>query len=328
MSLNLSNIKAAEKRLLGVVVKTPLMTNHYLNNRLNAKIYFKLENCQHIGAFKFRGAYNRLVQLNEDKKKSGVVAFSSGNHAQGIALAANILGLQATIVMPADAPKLKLDGTLRLGAKVVEYDRNRESREEIAENIAHETGATLVPAFEDFDVMAGQGTAGLEIVEQLESRNENLDIFLSPCGGGGLLAGTSTAIKGCLPSVIIYGVEQEQYDDHARSKLASRRIKIPGNTPTMCDALMATTPGELTWSVNQKTVDDFLVVSEDSVAFAVAFAFRHLKQVIEPGGAVGLAALLDKSINISGKTVAVILSGGNIDDETFNYCQSKYPDPE
>ena len=328
MSLNLSNIKAAEKRLLGVVVKTPLMTNHYLNNRLNAKIYFKLENCQHIGAFKFRGAYNRLVQLNEDKKKYGVVAFSSGNHAQGIALAANILGLQATIVMPADAPKLKLDGTLRLGAKVVEYDRNRESREEIAENIAHETGATLVPAFEDFDVMAGQGTAGLEIVEQLKSRNENLDIFLSPCGGGGLLAGTSTAIKGCLPSVIIYGVEQEQYDDHARSKLASRRIKIPGNTPTMCDALMATTPGELTWSVNQKTVDDFLVVSEDSVAFAVAFAFRHLKQVIEPGGAVGLAALLDKSINISGKTVAVILSGGNIDDETFNYCQSKYPDPE
>ena len=304
------------------------MTNHYLNNRLNAKIYFKLENCQHIGAFKFRGAYNRLVQLNEDKKKYGVVAFSSGNHAQGIALAANILGLQATIVMPTDAPKLKLDGTLRLGAKVVEYDRNRESREEIAENIAHETGATLVPAFEDFDVMAGQGTAGLEIVEQLKSRNENLDIFLSPCGGGGLLAGTSTAIKGCLPSVIIYGVEQEQYDDHARSKLASRRIKIPGNTPTMCDALMATTPGELTWSVNQKTVDDFLVVSEDSVAFAVAFAFRHLKQVIEPGGAVGLAALLDKSINISGKTVAVILSGGNIDDETFNYCQSKYPDPE
>lgn len=328
MPLNLSNIKAAEKRLLGVVVKTPLMTNHYLNNRLNAKIYFKLENCQHIGAFKFRGAYNRLVQLNEDKKKYGVVAFSSGNHAQGIALAANILGLQATIVMPADAPKLKLDGTLRLGAKVVEYDRNRESREEIAENIAHETGATLVPAFEDFDVMAGQGTAGLEIVEQLKSRNENLDIFLSPCGGGGLLAGTSTAIKGCLPSVIIYGVEQEQYDDHARSKLASRRIKIPGNTPTMCDALMATTPGELTWSVNQKTVDDFLVVSEDSVAFAVAFAFRHLKQVIEPGGAVGLAALLDKSINISGKTVAVILSGGNIDDEIFNYCQSKYPDPE
>ena len=328
MSLNLSNIKAAEKRLLGVVVKTPLMTNHYLNNRLNAKIYFKLENCQHIGAFKFRGAYNRLVQLNKDKKKYGVVAFSSGNHAQGIALAANILGLQATIVMPTDAPKLKLDGTLRLGAKVVEYDRNRESREEIAENIAHETGATLVPAFEDFDVMAGQGTVGLEIVEQLKSRNENLDIFLSPCGGGGLLAGTSIAIKGCLPSVIIYGVEQEQYDDHARSKLASRRIKIPGNTPTMCDALMATTPGELTWSVNQKTVDDFLVVSEDSVAFAVAFAFRHLKQVIEPGGAVGLAALLDKSINISGKTVAVILSGGNIDDETFTYCQSKYPDPE
>ena len=328
MSLTLNKIKAAKKRLLGVTVKTPLLTNHFLNNRLNAKIYFKLENCQHIGAFKFRGAYNRLVQLDEDERERGVVAFSSGNHAQGIALAANMLGVRATIVMPTDAPKLKLDGTLRLGARVVEYDRIRESREEIAESIAHETGATLVPAFEDLHVMAGQGTAGLEIVEQLESRNENLDIFLSPCGGGGLLAGTSTAIKGCLPSVLIYGVEQEQYDDHARSKLARRRIKIAGDTPTMCDSLMATIPGEMTWSVNQETVDDFLVVSEDSVAFAVSFAFRHLKQVIEPGGAVGLAALLDKSIKISGKTVAVILSGGNIDSETFNYCQSKYPDPE
>mgnify|MGYP001307536970 FL=1 len=328
MSLTLSSIKAAEKRLSGVAVNTPLVTNHYMNDRLNAKVYFKLENCQHIGAFKFRGAYNRLTQLDHAQRKLGVVAFSSGNHAQGIALAANMLGMQATIVMPKDAPQLKLEGTLRLGAKVVEYDRKQESREEIAGNIADETGATLVPAFEDFDVMAGQGTAGLEIVKQLNSKREELDTFLSPCGGGGLLAGTSTAIRGSLPSVRIYGVEQEQYDDHARSKVAGRRVQIEVNTPTMCDALMATIPGEMTWSVNCETVDDFLVVSEDSVAFAVAFAFRHLKLVLEPGGAVGLAALLDKRIDISGKTVAVILSGGNIDNETFNYCQSKYPNPE
>ena len=328
MSLTLSKIKAAEKRLSGVAVNTPLVTNHYMNNRLNATVYFKLENCQHIGAFKFRGAYNRLAQLDGAQRKLGVVAFSSGNHAQGIALAANMLGMQATIVMPNDAPKLKLEGTLRLGAKVVEYDRKQESREEIAGNIADETGATLVPAFEDFDVMAGQGTAGLEIVKQLNSKSEQLDTFLSPCGGGGLLAGTSTAIRGSLPSVRIYGVEQEQYDDHARSKVAGRRVQIEVNTPTMCDALMATIPGEMTWSVNRETVDDFLVVSEDSVAFAVAFAFRHLKLVLEPGGAVGLAALLDKRIDISGETVAVILSGGNIDNETFDYCQSKYPNPE
>ena len=328
MSLTLSKIKAAGKRLSGVAVNTPLVTNRYMNNRLNAKVYFKLENCQHIGAFKFRGAYNRLAQLDHAQRKLGVVAFSSGNHAQGIALAANMLGMQATIVMPNDAPQLKLEGTLRLGATVVEYDRNQESREEIAGNIADETGATLVPAFEDFDVMAGQGTAGLEIVKQLNLKREELDTFLSPCGGGGLLAGTSIAIKGTLPSVRIYGVEQEQYDDHARSKVAGHRVQINGNTPTMCDALMATIPGEMTWSVNRETVDDFLVVSEDSVAFAVAFAFRYLKLVVEPGGAVGLAALLDKKIDISGKTVAVILSGGNIDNETFNYCQSKYPNPE
>ena len=328
MSLTLSKIKAAEKRLSGVAVNTPLVTNRYMNNRLNANVYFKLENCQHIGAFKFRGAYNRLAQLDHAQRKLGVVAFSSGNHAQGIALAANMLGMQATIVMPNDAPQLKLEGTLRLGATVVEYDRNQESREEIAGNIADETGATLVPAFEDFDVMAGQGTAGLEIVKQLNLKREELDTFLSPCGGGGLLAGTSIAIKGTLPSVRIYGVEQEQYDDHARSKVAGHRVQINGNTPTMCDALMATIPGEMTWSVNRETVDDFLVVSEDSVAFAVAFAFRYLKLVVEPGGAVGLAALLDKKIDISGKTAAVILSGGNIDNETFNYCQSKYPNPE
>jgi len=328
MSLTLSKIKAAEKRLSGVAVNTPLVTNRYMNNRLNANVYFKLENCQHIGAFKFRGAYNRLAQLDQAQRKLGVVAFSSGNHAQGIALAANMLGMQATIVMPNDAPQLKLEGTLRLGATVVEYDRNQESREEIAGNIADETGATLVPAFEDFDVMAGQGTAGLEIVKQLNLKREELDTFLSPCGGGGLLAGTSIAIKGTLPSVRIYGVEQEQYDDHARSKVAGHRVQINGNTPTMCDALMATIPGEMTWSVNRETVDDFLVVSEDSVAFAVAFAFRYLKLVVEPGGAVGLAALLDKKIDISGKTAAVILSGGNIDNETFNYCQSKYPNPE
>lgn len=328
MSLTLSHIRSAAERLSGISVNTPLLENYYVNNRFNANVYFKLENCQHIGAFKFRGAYNRLCQLDSSQKKRGVVAFSSGNHAQGIALAAKKLGMSATIVMPSDAPRLKLEGTLRLGAKVIEYDRATESRERIAEDIAKETGATLVPAFEDFDVMAGQGTVGLEIVDQLNAIQQKLDTFLSPCGGGGLLAGTSTAITNLLPTVRIFGVEQERYDDHALSKAAGHRVQISGEVPTMCDSLMASTPGEMTWSVNSKTVDDFLVVSEDSIAFAVAFAFRHLKLVIEPGGAVGLAALLERKIDISGKNVAIVLSGGNIDPNTFDYCQNKFPNPE
>ena len=325
MTVTIETIEAAARRLQGVVIETPLLINRYLNDKLNAKVFIKPECLQHIGAFKFRGAYNRLSQLSDEQRKLGCVAFSSGNHAQGIALAAKLLEMQATIVMPSDAPQLKLDGTECLGATVRQYDRATESREDIAAQIAVHTGATLVPAFDDWDIMSGQGTVGLELVNQLKQQGLTSDAVLTPCGGGGLLAGTSTAVKALAPTTAVYGVEQENFDDHFLSKQAGKRVKIAGDMPTMCDALMATTPGELTWSINSKTVDEFLVVDEEEVMMAIAYAFRYLKLVVEPGGSVALAALLSGKLDITGKTVCIVLSGGNIDKETLNRCIEKYP---
>ena len=325
MTVTIETIEAAARRLQGVVIETPLLINRYLNDKLNAKVFIKPECLQHIGAFKFRGAYNRLSQLSDEQRKLGGGAFSSGNHAQGIALAAKLLEMQATIVMPSDAPQLKLDGTECLGATVRQYDRATESREDIAAQIAAYTGATLVPAFDDWDIMSGQGTVGLELVNQLKQQGLTSDAVLTPCGGGGLLAGTSTAVKALAPTTAVYGVEQENFDDHFLSKQAGKRVKIAGDMPTMCDALMATTPGELTWSINSKTVDEFLVVDEEEVMMAIAYAFRYLKLVVEPGGSVALAALLSGKLDITGKTVCIVLSGGNIDKETLNRCIEKYP---
>ena len=325
MTVTIETIEAAARRLQGVVIETPLLINRYLNDKLNAKVFIKPECLQHIGAFKFRGAYNRLSQLSDELRKLGCVAFSSGYHAQGIALAAKLLEMQATIVMPSDAPQLKLDGTECLGATVRQYDRATESREDIAAQIAAYTGATLVPAFDDWDIMSGQGTVGLELVNQLKQQGLTSDAVLTPCGGGGLLAGTSTAVKALAPTTAVYGVEQENFDDHFLSKQAGKRVKIAGDMPTMCDALMATTPGELTWSINSKTVDEFLVVDEEEVMMAIAYAFRYLKLVVEPGGSVALAALLSGKLDITGKTVCIVLSGGNIDKETLNRCIEKYP---
>ena len=261
--------------------------------------------------------------MSDEQRKLGCVAFSSGNHAQGIALAAKLLEMQATIVMPSDAPQLKLDGTECLGATVRQYDRATESREDIAAQIAVHTGATLVPAFDDWDIMSGQGTVGLELVNQLKQQGLTPDAVLTPCGGGGLLAGTSTAVNALAPTTAVYGVEQENFDDHFLSKQAGKRVKIAGDMPTMCDALRATTPGELTWSINSKTVDEFLVVDEEEVMMAIAYAFRYLKLVVEPGGSVALAALLSGKLDITGKTVCIVLSGGNIDKETLNRCIEK-----
>ena len=327
MSVGISNIRRAATRLRGVAVKTPILQNRYLNEQVGATVYMKLESLQHIGAFKFRGAYNRLCQLDESQRALGVVAFSSGNHAQGIALAAKLLGIKASIVMPTDAPILKLEGTERLGATILPYDRATESREDIAANIAASTGATLVPAFEDLDVIAGQGTCGLEIMEQLAALDMVADHVLTPCGGGGWLAGTSTAVKAISAATKVYGVEQENYDDHLLSKRTGERVKVDGTMPTMCDALMATTPGEITWSINSKTVDDFLVVSEDNIAHAISYAFRYLKLIVEPGGVVALAALLANKLEVKDKTVAIVLSGGNIDRNTFLRCLEQHPSP-
>lgn len=327
MTVNLEDIKKAAERLNGVAIKTPLHSSAILNERLNAEVFIKPECLQHIGAFKFRGAFNRLSQLNKEQRSKGAVAFSSGNHAQGIAYAARLLNMDATIVMPADAPAIKKEGTERLGAKIRLYDRASESREEIAAEISSNTGATLVPAFDDVDVIAGQGTCGLEIMQQLAALSCVPDAVLSPCGGGGLLAGVSTAVKETNNSTKVYGVEPENYDDHRLSKKSGQRVKINPKRKTSCDALMATQPGEITWSINSRTVDDFFVVTEDEIAHAISFAFRYLKLVVEPGGAVALAALLQKKLNVNGGSAAIVLSGGNIDNESFARCLRKFPSP-
>ena len=327
MTVHLEDISLAADRLRGIAIETPIQTSAVLNERVNAEIFIKPECLQHVGAFKFRGAYNRLCQMSDAERAKGAVAFSSGNHAQGMAYAAKLLGMNATIVMPSDAPSIKKEGTERLGASIRLYDRATESREDIAAEIAASSGATLVPAFDDIDVIAGQGTCGLEIMQQLAARHCIPDVVLSPCGGGGLLAGLSTAIKETNSATKIYGVEPQNYDDHSLSKAAGLRTKIAPQHSTSCDALMATQPGEITWSINRKTVDDFLVVSEDEVAHAISFAFRYLKLVVEPGGAVALAALLHNKLDISGGSAALVLSGGNIDSETFASCLQDFPLP-
>ena len=327
MTVSLTDIEHALERLSGAALRTPLLRCAELSERAGASVLIKPENLQHIGAFKFRGAYNRLAQLDRDEQRAGVVAFSSGNHAQGVACAAKLLGIPATIVMPADAPRIKLENTRRLGAEVRLYERQDESREQIASAIAAERGAVLVPSYDDPDVIAGQGTCGYELVEQAASLGIRPAALLVPCGGGGLLAGVSSAVRALLPETAIYGVEPENFDDHARSWKSGVRESVPGTHSTLCDSLMTPTPGALTWSINQTTVSDFLVVTEDEVRHAVSFAFRYLKLVVEPGGAVALAALLSKKLNLEGQDLALILSGGNIDPLVLDNCLSEYPDP-
>jgi threonine dehydratase len=327
MSVTLKDIEQAAARLDGVAIRTPLLENAWLNQKLGAQVFLKPESLQHIGAFKFRGAYNRLSQLDAEQRSRGVVAFSSGNHAQGVAYAAKLLGMQATIVMPADAPHIKLQATTDLGATVRLYDRHSESREQIAADLAAASGATLVPAFDDIDVIAGQGSCGLELMQQLAQQGCEPDVVLSPVGGGGLMAGVSTAVKALHPGSRIYGVEPENFNDHYLSQRAAERIRIPGTSATLCDALMATSPGEITWSINKQNVSDYLLVSEDDVAHAISYAFRYLKLVVEPGGVVALAALLKNKIDVRGMRVALILSGGNIDPDTFASCLRQFPSP-
>ncbi len=325
--ISVDDIQKAAQRLKGVAVITPLLNNAYLDSRLQAQVFIKPENLQHIGAFKFRGAYNRLAQCSAEERQKGVIAYSSGNHAQGIAYAARLLHMPATIVMPSDAPKIKIEGTRQLGAEIRFYDRVSESREEITAAIAQNTGAVIVPAFDDLDVIAGQGTCGMEMAAQIQLTGKEPDSIFIPCGGGGLLAGCSVALKSSFPQSAVYGVEPDAYDDHKQSMQAGTRTSLKGPPATLCDALMAPMPGKFTWAINSRTVTDFISVSDDEVAHAISFAFRYLKLVVEPGGAVALAALLSGRCEVKGKIVGVLLSGGNVDAELFNRCLERYPAP-
>ena len=318
-----ADVEAAARRLAGVVRHTPLLAGTPLDELTGGRILLKPESLQRTGSFKFRGAYNRLVQLDEAARRRGVVAFSSGNHAQGVAAAARLLGIPATIVMPSNAPAIKLANTRALGAEVVLYDRFTEDRELIARRIVAERGATLVPAYDDAHVVAGQGTVGLELMQQAAELGLVPDQVLVPCSGGGLVSGTALAVRTLAPPTTVYGVEPEAFDDTRRSLAAGMLLRNPPEARSICDALQSSPPGRLTFAINRERLAGILTVSDAEVESAMARAVRDLKLVVEPGGAVALAALLSGKIAAGGRVTAVVLSGGNVDPATLAAALSR-----
>jgi threonine dehydratase len=305
------DVAAAHERIKGAARRTPVLTSATVDALAGGKVFFKCENFQRMGAFKFRGAYNALSQLDAAQKKQGVLAFSSGNHAQAVALAGRILGIKTVIVMPWNAPRVKLEATRGYGAEIVPYDRYTESREEIGARLAEERGLALVKPYDDPEIMAGQGTAALEVLEDLPE----LDVLVVPVSGGGLIAGCSTVVKSLRPGAKVIGVEPAAGDDHARSRAAGERVRI--DVPrTIADGLGSPEPGELTWEVNRELVDEFVSVDDAQMVEAMAFLFDRLKIVVEPSGAVGVAALLHGRVPPDGN-VAIVLSGGNVGAQRF-----------
>ncbi|MBS56790.1 MAG: pyridoxal-5'-phosphate-dependent protein [Rickettsiales bacterium] len=300
------------------IVKTPLVTNDYINKLTENNVYFKLENLQITGSFKYRGALHKILKLSESSKKKGVIAYSSGNHAQAVAYASNQNNINAKIIMPNNAPKIKINNTKKYGAEVVLYDPNKEQRETIGQNIALEENRTLVKPYDDYDIIAGQGTVGLEIVDQLKEIKVVPNLYLCCCGGGGLIAGSSTYLKYAFPQISCYSVEPEGFEDTSRSLLSG---KIESNTlgkKSICDALLAFQPGNLTFPINKKNLDGGLVVKEEETKKSIITIAENLKIIIEPGGAVAAAAILSKKLNIKNKNIVVMLSGGNIDPDIFS----------
>src|SRR5450432_103263 len=312
-----ADIDAAAHVLATFAVRTPLLSSPALNDRAGTKVFLKPELLQRTGSFKFRGAFNKLSAVRQDARGGGVVAFSSGNHAQGVAAAAQILNMRATIVMPSDAPLSKRERTKGYGAEVVLYNRDREDREAIAGGIAAKRGATLVPPYNDPFVIAGQGTVGREIAEDMTALGIAPDIVVAPVSGGGLIAGVATAIKARYPQAMVMSGEPEGFDDHARSLRAGKREPHRAEGRTICDALMASIPGEITFAINSRLLAQGITATDAEVGAAVGFAFRELKLVVEPGGSVGLAALLAGRIDARGKNVVIVLSGGNVDADLY-----------
>ena len=305
--IELEDVQAAAERLHGVANRTPVLTSRTLDGVVGAAVHVKAECFQRGGAFKFRGAFNKIASLPDDVRARGVLAYSSGNHAQAVAIAARLLGTSATILMPEDAPPAKLDATRGYGAEIVSYDRWTDSREEIGARIAAERGCALVKPYDDPLVMAGQGTAALELIEDVAG----LELLVVPVGGGGLIAGCATVAKALLPAVRVVGVEPEAGDDTRRSLAAEERIRI--EVPrTIADGLQTSEPGELTFEVNRRLVDEIVTVTDAEILDAMAFLFDRLKVVTEPSGAVGVAALLANRIDVESARVGVVVSGGNV----------------
>jgi threonine dehydratase len=323
-SPTLADVQAAARRLEGITIRTPLLENQRVNAMLGGRLFLKAECLQRTGSFKLRGAYNFLASMSEAERKKGAVGWSSGNHAQGLAEAARLLGMKATIVMPADAPALKVANTRASGAEIVLYDRVKDSREEIGQAIAAKTGAAIVPPYDHAWILTGQGTAGIEIVEQARAAGATLDAVAAPCSGGGLSTGIALAVKGLSPSTSVHAGEPAGFDDLARSLVAGTKQTNAKLSGSICDALLAPTPGDVTFPLAQKLLAPGLVVTDDEVLDAMETAFREYKIVVEPGGAVALAAALTGKLPVKGRSVAVVCSGGNVDHATFVRALSRH----
>jgi threonine dehydratase len=317
------DVHSAATQLRGMATRTPMLRNRFLDLDTERDVFLKPEMLQVSGSFKFRGAYNRISRLNDAERAQGVVAWSSGNHAQGVAAAAALCGARARIVMPEDAPAIKLDNTRALGAEVITFDRYSESREQIAQDLVARDGGILVPSYDDPHIIAGQGTTGLELFEDIAAASEQpLDAVLTCCGGGGLTAGIALSRDALSPTTHLFTVEPEGYDDHAQSLRSGERETVDTSVPSLCDALLAPTPGAMTWRINQPRVQAGLVVTEEEVRAAMRYAFRVLKVVVEPGGAVALAALLAGKLDASYRRVGIVMSGGNVDPALYAYIIS------
>ena len=315
--LTLAQVKAAAEVLKGVVSRTPLLENKDVNKRLGGRLLLKAECAQRTGAFKIRGAYWRILNMSEAERACGAVTYSSGNHALGVARAAQLLGSTALIVMPSDVPKAKMDATRALGAEIVTFDRDTESSDDVVERIRQETGRLIVPPSAHHLVLAGAGTAALELFEQSQEMKAELDAVLIPCGGGGLTAATAVVMSEASPKTQVYAVEPELFDDTRKSLIEGKPVPNPKGLRTICDAIMTPIPNELTFSINKELLAGGLIVSDQHVRAAMRFAFEHYKIVTEPGAVVGLAAVLSGQIDIIGKTIATVITGGNIDASRF-----------
>lgn len=317
------DIENAAERIRGKAVRTPLLYSPLLSEQYSARVYLKPENLQRMGAFKFRGAYNAIMALGANAGY-GIVTCSSGNHAQGIAEAARLAGVPATIVMPTDAPEIKKAGVIRCGGTIIDYDRMSEDRDAVAETVLARQGGTMIHPYNNAQVIAGQGTVGLEIAEDCDKYGVRPDKVLVPCGGGGLASGIAVAIEARLPGCTVHTVEPAGFDDYARSLKAGERQRNPAAGGSVCDALLAVSPGELGFAINLELCGEGLVVDDREALQAVGYACRMLKLVVEPGGAVGLAALRGGLIEPADKTIIVVLSGGNIEDAMLSRALDEY----
>jgi len=314
----LAEVREAAERLRGVAAYTPLVEFQILNERVGGRVLLKMESLQRTGSFKFRGAYNRITRLTVEEKARGIIAFSSGNHAQGVAAAALLAGTPALILMPDSAPTIKVEGTRAYGAEVRFYEYSMTwAREALAHQLAAERGATIVPPYDHPDIIAGQGTVALELLDQARALNASIDVMIAPCSGGGLMAGCAIVMSRQSPGAKLYTVEPLGFEDTARSLVLGKRVANEPGACSVCDSLLISPPGKLTFAINYPLLAGGLVVTDEEVADAMAFAFHRLKLVLEPGGATGLAAVLCGKVDTSCKTVALVCSGGNVDAATF-----------